>query len=377
MAEGKLAVVAAGGTGGHMFPAEALSRELAARGWRVALATDARGDQYAQAFPAEERLSLEAATFSLSNPVKAAKRRLEGLARRAAGQGGLCAPAAACDRGLRRLSEPAGHAGRGRHPDGDPRAERCARPLQPLPLHAGDGGGLRLSDAGARRARRAGQGARGRQPRPRLTEPAPIDPPVAGDSPVDRSRDVSPINPSATVSPIPGAPVTPSSSVTPGSAAPAATELAAESPSTPRVFEFQGEEIGLVLRTLARAANMNLVVSPKVTGTVVLRLLDKAPKDAIMVIVRTQGLVMDEDMGVYSIKTNEERTKEPTIPAATPLATPPRKKWCRCWTSSSPAPPPASASLTSARTPFSSARRRPTWIRSCSSCRPLIAPPSR
>ena len=71
MADGKLAVVAAGGTGGHMFPAEALSRELSTRGWRVVLATDARGDQYAANFPAEERLSLEAATFSLSNPVKA------------------------------------------------------------------------------------------------------------------------------------------------------------------------------------------------------------------------------------------------------------------------------------------------------------------
>ena len=60
----KVCVVAAGGTGGHMFPAEALSRELAARGWRVVLATDARGEQYAHAFPAEERLALDAATGS-------------------------------------------------------------------------------------------------------------------------------------------------------------------------------------------------------------------------------------------------------------------------------------------------------------------------
>ena len=58
----KLCVVAAGGTGGHMFPAEALSRELAARGWRIVLATDHRGEQYAHAFPAEERLALDAAT---------------------------------------------------------------------------------------------------------------------------------------------------------------------------------------------------------------------------------------------------------------------------------------------------------------------------
>ncbi len=58
----KVCVVAAGGTGGHMFPAEALAREMAGRGWRVVLATDARGEQYAHAFPAEQRLALDAAT---------------------------------------------------------------------------------------------------------------------------------------------------------------------------------------------------------------------------------------------------------------------------------------------------------------------------
>lgn len=58
----KVCVVAAGGTGGHMFPAEALARELQVRGWRIVLATDRRGEQYAHAFPAEERLALDAAT---------------------------------------------------------------------------------------------------------------------------------------------------------------------------------------------------------------------------------------------------------------------------------------------------------------------------
>jgi UDP-N-acetylglucosamine--N-acetylmuramyl-(pentapeptide) pyrophosphoryl-undecaprenol N-acetylglucosamine transferase len=58
----RVCVVAAGGTGGHMFPAEALARELQARGWRIVLATDRRGEQYAHAFPAEERLALDAAT---------------------------------------------------------------------------------------------------------------------------------------------------------------------------------------------------------------------------------------------------------------------------------------------------------------------------
>ena len=66
---GKLAIVAAGGTGGHLFPAEALSRALAERGWRIVLATDERGAAYAESFPAEERLALDAATFKMGDPI--------------------------------------------------------------------------------------------------------------------------------------------------------------------------------------------------------------------------------------------------------------------------------------------------------------------
>jgi UDP-N-acetylglucosamine--N-acetylmuramyl-(pentapeptide) pyrophosphoryl-undecaprenol N-acetylglucosamine transferase len=66
-------VVAAGGTGGHLFPAEALARTLQGRGWRVVLATDERGAQYAKDFPAEERLALEAATFKTGDVVGMAR----------------------------------------------------------------------------------------------------------------------------------------------------------------------------------------------------------------------------------------------------------------------------------------------------------------
>ena len=48
-----------------MFPAQALAEEMLARGWRVRLATDARGARYAAGFPAEvERRATPAATFA-------------------------------------------------------------------------------------------------------------------------------------------------------------------------------------------------------------------------------------------------------------------------------------------------------------------------
>ncbi|REF71848.1 UDP-N-acetylglucosamine--N-acetylmuramyl-(pentapeptide) pyrophosphoryl-undecaprenol N-acetylglucosamine transferase [Paracoccus versutus] len=48
-----LCLIAAGGTGGHMFPAQSLAEVLLAQGWRVKLSTDERGARYAGAFPAE------------------------------------------------------------------------------------------------------------------------------------------------------------------------------------------------------------------------------------------------------------------------------------------------------------------------------------
>ncbi|MEM9032220.1 MAG: UDP-N-acetylglucosamine--N-acetylmuramyl-(pentapeptide) pyrophosphoryl-undecaprenol N-acetylglucosamine transferase [Pseudomonadota bacterium] len=48
-----LCILAAGGTGGHMFPAQALAEVLISRGWRVKLSTDQRGERFAGAFPDE------------------------------------------------------------------------------------------------------------------------------------------------------------------------------------------------------------------------------------------------------------------------------------------------------------------------------------
>ncbi|MDT0682813.1 UDP-N-acetylglucosamine--N-acetylmuramyl-(pentapeptide) pyrophosphoryl-undecaprenol N-acetylglucosamine transferase [Roseicyclus sp. F158] len=53
MGAAPLIVIAAGGTGGHMFPAQALAEAMLARGWRVSLSTDARGARYTGGFPPE------------------------------------------------------------------------------------------------------------------------------------------------------------------------------------------------------------------------------------------------------------------------------------------------------------------------------------
>lgn len=61
----KLLLIAAGGTGGHMFPAQALAEAMLARGWRVKLSTDARGARYAGGFPAAVVIEqLASATFA-------------------------------------------------------------------------------------------------------------------------------------------------------------------------------------------------------------------------------------------------------------------------------------------------------------------------
>src|SRR3979409_207932 len=55
MTTAPLILLAAGGTGGHLFPAEALGVELIRRGWRLRLAPDSRALRHTGAVPARER----------------------------------------------------------------------------------------------------------------------------------------------------------------------------------------------------------------------------------------------------------------------------------------------------------------------------------
>ncbi len=62
-------LLAAGGTGGHLFPAEALAHELKSRGYSVHLVTDSRAERFAGKFPADEVHVVPSATFGSKNPV--------------------------------------------------------------------------------------------------------------------------------------------------------------------------------------------------------------------------------------------------------------------------------------------------------------------
>ena len=145
-------------------------------------------------------------------------------------------------------------------------------------------------------------------------QPGPIAPPaVPPVAPAPAGTAPAPIEPPINLPLVPPPP-------------PPASDLAPNSglaPTATRLNEFQGDEVSLVLRTLARQARINIVVSDKVAATagpVTMRIEDKTPLEAIEVIVAAKGLVMDELNGVYFVKTQEERAKEPTESASFTLS---------------------------------------------------------
>jgi type IV pilus secretin PilQ/predicted competence protein len=80
------------------------------------------------------------------------------------------------------------------------------------------------------------------------------------------------------------------------------------------VREFQGDDVGQVLRLLARQAKINMVVSDQLppNSQVTMRLEDVTALQAIAIIVKAKGLFIDKIDNVYYVKTPAEKTAEPT-----------------------------------------------------------------
>lgn len=73
-------VLSAGGTGGHLFPAQALAAELLRRGHRVIVMSDARAAAYGTAFPGTQIETVPSASFASRSPLRLAMALLQILA---------------------------------------------------------------------------------------------------------------------------------------------------------------------------------------------------------------------------------------------------------------------------------------------------------
>lgn len=77
MDESPLILLAAGGTGGHLFPAEALGAELIKRGYRVRLVTDSRALRYSGLFSSDMIDIVPSETARGGNPLQLAQAALK------------------------------------------------------------------------------------------------------------------------------------------------------------------------------------------------------------------------------------------------------------------------------------------------------------
>ena len=130
------------------------------------------------------------------------------------------------------------------------------------------------------------------------TTPAPLDPNAP-----------APIAPPPAIN---GQPAAGAGAVPPPPAVDAAAPAGGANAGGARAREFQGDDVGQVLRLLARQAKINMVVSQQVVGTINMRLEDVTALQAIDTICQAQGYDLSESKGIYYVKTPAEKAAEPT-----------------------------------------------------------------
>lgn len=145
----------------------------------------------------------------------------------------------------------------------------------------------------------------------------PATSPALSAAPSAKTSDNSPLTlvQASTTSVAPSPTTATKSSTTSTTSEPAEADSATDNGGV-GVREFQGDDVGQVLRLLARQSKINMVVSEAVVGTVTMRLEDVTALQAIAIIVKAKGLFMANIDNVYYIKTPAEKTAEPTESAS-------------------------------------------------------------
>jgi len=102
----------------------------------------------------------------------------------------------------------------------------------------------------------------------------------------------------------------------------AASPIEAPTQIDRQLFEYQSDDISLVLRTLARQAKINIVIDNRISGTVMMRLEDKTPREAIDIVATAKELIVDKRDGIFYVRPKNppqdgaSETKERSFEAA-------------------------------------------------------------
>jgi type IV pilus assembly protein PilQ len=87
------------------------------------------------------------------------------------------------------------------------------------------------------------------------------------------------------------------------------TSLLAAVPTTTSAVDFENINVADALRELAKFTQVNLIISPSVSGSVTLHLHDTRPIDAFKMLLSSQGLVKTEIGGIWYIASAAEMIK--------------------------------------------------------------------